>query len=77
MIDRDENLKSYSNISWNGWESNWSNERSQSGFVLQIESGKVDWAAHTNDIVGLIHDQNSFDEAVKVAMDFAEKTKKL
>ena len=43
------------------------------GFVLQIESGKVDWAAHANDIAGLIHEQIAFDEAVKVAMDFAEK----
>ena len=43
------------------------------GFVLQIESGKVDWAAHANDIAGLIHEQITFDEAVKVAMDFAEK----
>jgi alkaline phosphatase len=43
------------------------------GFVLQIESGKVDWAAHANDIVGLIHDQIEFDEAVKIAIDFAEK----
>ena len=34
------------------------------GFVLQIESGKVDWAAHANDISGLIHDQIEFDEAV-------------
>lgn len=45
----------------------------KNGFVLQIESGKVDWAAHANDIAGLIHDQIAFDEAVKVAMDFAEK----
>lgn len=43
------------------------------GFVLQVESGKVDWAAHANDIAGLIHEQLAFDEAVKVAMDFAEK----
>ena len=45
------------------------------GFVLQIESGKVDWAAHANDIAGLIYDQIEFDEAVKVAIDFAEKDK--
>ncbi|SCY96919.1 alkaline phosphatase [Flavobacterium caeni] len=43
------------------------------GFVMQIESGKVDWAAHANDIAGLIHDQIEFDEAIKVAIDFAEK----
>ncbi|PXY41049.1 alkaline phosphatase [Flavobacterium cheongpyeongense] len=47
----------------------------KNGFVLQIESGKVDWAAHANDIAGLIHDQIEFDEAVKVAIDFAEKDK--
>jgi len=43
------------------------------GFVLQVEGGKVDWAAHANDIAGLLYDQVAFDEAVKVAMDFAEK----
>lgn len=43
------------------------------GFVLQIEGGKVDWAAHANDITALIHDQLAFDEAVKTAIDFAEK----
>ncbi|WP_026976724.1 alkaline phosphatase [Flavobacterium tegetincola] len=45
------------------------------GFVLQVEAGKVDWAAHGNDIGGLIYDQVAFDEAVKVAIDFAEKDK--
>lgn len=42
------------------------------GFVLQVEAGKVDWAAHGNDIAGLIHDQLAHDQAIKVAMDFAE-----
>lgn len=50
-------------------------KNSEKGFVLQIESGKVDWAAHANDISGLIHDQIEFDEAIKVAIDFAEKDK--
>lgn len=45
----------------------------KNGFTLQVEGGKVDWAAHANDIAALIHDQIAFDEAVKVAMDFAEK----
>lgn len=43
------------------------------GFVLQIEGGKVDWAAHANHIAALLHDQIAFEEALKVAMDFAEK----
>ena len=48
---------------------------SPKGFVLQVESGKVDWAAHANDIAGLIQDQVQFDQAIRVAMDFAEKDK--
>ncbi len=47
----------------------------QNGFVLQVEGGKVDWAAHANDIAGLLYDQVAFDEAIKVAIDFAEKNK--
>jgi alkaline phosphatase len=43
------------------------------GFVLQVEAGKVDWAAHGNDIAGLLYDQVAFDEAVRIAMDFAER----
>lgn len=46
---------------------------SPNGFVLQVEGGKVDWAAHANDIGALIFDQIAFDEAIKVAIDFAEK----
>lgn len=45
----------------------------KNGFVIQVEGGKVDWAAHANDIGALIHEQISFDEAIKVAIDFAEK----
>ncbi len=45
------------------------------GFVLQVEAGKVDWAAHANDVGGLLYDQIAFDEAIKVAIDFAEKDK--
>lgn len=48
-------------------------KNNKNGFALQVEAGKVDWAAHANDIAGLLYDQIAFDEAVKVAMDFAEK----
>jgi alkaline phosphatase len=43
------------------------------GFVLQIEGGKVDWAAHSNDVSGLIFDQLAFDEAVGKVIEFAEQ----
>lgn len=49
--------------------------KNRNGFVLQIEGGKVDWAAHANDAPALLYDQIAFDEAVKVAMDFASKRK--
>lgn len=45
----------------------------KNGFVLQIESGKVDWAAHANDVAGLIHEQLELDDAIKVALDFAKQ----
>lgn len=45
----------------------------KNGFILQIEGGKVDHAGHANDIAGQIHDQISFEDAVRVAIEFAEK----
>ncbi len=47
-------------------------EQNSKGFVLQVEGGKVDWAAHANDASALIYDQIAFDEAVGVAVDFAK-----
>ncbi len=46
-------------------------DKKKNGFVLQVEGGKVDWAAHANDTGALIYDQLAFDDAVKVAVDFA------
>jgi len=43
------------------------------GFVLQVEGGKVDWAAHANDTAALLYDQIAFDEAVTAAINFAEQ----
>lgn len=45
----------------------------RNGFVLQVEAGKVDWGAHANDIAAVLYDQAAFDEAIKTAIDFAEK----
>lgn len=47
----------------------------ENGFVLQVEGGKVDWAAHGNDAGALLYDQLAFDEAIGVAMEFAEADK--
>ncbi|MCB9425611.1 MAG: alkaline phosphatase [Flavobacteriales bacterium] len=48
-------------------------KNNKEGFALQVEAGKVDWAAHSNDIGGLLYDQLAFDDAIKTAIDFAEK----
>jgi len=42
------------------------------GFIILIEGGRVDHAAHENDIGGLIYDQIAFDEAIGVVLDFVE-----
>ena len=47
-------------------------EGNSEGFVLQVEGGKVDWAAHANDASALIYDQIAFDNAVTTAIDFAQ-----
>ncbi len=49
--------------------------KNKKGFVLQIEGGKVDWAAHANDAAALVYDQVAFDDAIKVAIDFAKSNK--
>lgn len=47
--------------------------KNPNGFVLQVEGGKVDWGAHANDLGALIYDQIAFDDAIAVAIEFAEK----
>lgn len=48
-------------------------KQNKNGFVLQVEGGKVDWAAHANDAGALIYDQIAFDEAIAEVIAFAEK----
>lgn len=49
--------------------------KQKNGFVLQIEAGKVDWAAHANDASALIYDQLAFDDTIEVVMNFARTNK--
>lgn len=43
------------------------------GFILQVEGGRVDHAAHANDAAGLVFDQVAFDDAIGVALDFSDR----
>lgn len=45
--------------------------RGSGGFLLQVEGARVDHGGHGNDLAGMIYDQIAFEEAVKVAVDFA------
>lgn len=42
-------------------------------FILQVEGGRVDQAAHLNDAAGTFHDQIAFDEAIDVCLDFQRR----
>lgn len=46
--------------------------QNEKGFFLFVEGSKVDWAAHSNDPVGVVSDFLAFDDAAKVAFDFAK-----
>lgn len=47
--------------------------QNKDGFVMQVEGGAVDWAAHSNDGPALIYEQIAFDNAVAEVVDFAKK----
>ena len=47
--------------------------KDKNGFFLMVEGSKVDYAAHSNDPMGVISEYDAFDKAVAVAMDFAKK----
>lgn len=47
--------------------------KNENGFFLMVEGSQVDWAAHSNDAVGIITEYLAFDRAVQAAIDFAEK----
>lgn len=43
------------------------------GFFMMCEGGKIDWACHANDAGATVTDTLAMADAVKVAVDFAEK----
>lgn len=47
--------------------------RPEQGFLLQVEGGRVDHAAHANDAAAMLWDQLAFDDALAVVCEFAAK----
>jgi len=42
-------------------------------FFLMVEGSQIDWAGHANDEAYLLAEMRDFEEAIRVALDFAEK----
>ncbi len=49
--------------------------KNKKGFFLMVEGSQIDWAAHDNNLEGVIQETLDFDKAVGIAMDFADKNK--
>ncbi len=47
--------------------------QNKNGFFLMVEGSQIDWACHANDPAHLLGDLLMFDQAVRVALDFAKK----
>lgn len=47
--------------------------RSEEGFFMMVEGGRIDHASHAQDIAGTVYDTLAFDKAIGHAMDFYEK----
>ncbi len=47
--------------------------KDKDGFFLMVEGGRIDHAAHANDVAGVIGDTEAFDESVKTAISFYNK----
>ncbi|MDE1513675.1 alkaline phosphatase [Vibrio sp. dsl-7] len=45
----------------------------EKGFFLMVEGGRIDHAAHANDIASVVYDTLAFDQAVQSAVDFYHK----
>ncbi len=68
--DRDSSIPNLGAMTEKALEILSANEK---GFVIMIEGGRIDHAAHANDFPTTVQETLEFDAAVKVAMDFAKK----
>lgn len=49
------------------------NEVGRKGFFIMIEGSQIDWGGHANDEQYIVNETLDFDDAVKIAIDFAKK----
>ncbi len=48
-------------------------ERNPEGFILQVEGGRVDHAAHNNDAFSLVREQSEFDDAIGAVLEWCKE----
>lgn len=49
-------------------------EQEPEGFFLLVEGSQIDWAAHSNDIVGVVSEMQDFSGAMEVALQYAAES---
>lgn len=69
-IDRDGTIPSLAEFTAKGIELL---QDSPTGFFMMVEGGAIDYCGHSNDAASNLREVLAFDEAVKVALDFASK----
>ena len=70
MIDRTEEVPSLADMTEAALQRLDKNEK---GFFLMVEGSQIDWAGHSNDIVGAMSEMQDFEAAFEKAIDFAKK----
>lgn len=48
-------------------------EQNSQGFFLMVEGSQIDWAAHSNDVVGVVSEMQDFNAAIDVALEYVAK----
>ena len=69
MLDRTNETPSLAEMTTTALERLSKNEN---GFFLMVEGSQIDWAGHDNDIVGAMSEMEDFEQAFKVAIDYAK-----
>jgi alkaline phosphatase len=50
-------------------------KKNPDGFFLFVEGSEIDWAAHDNNVVGVISEMQDFSAAVSAALEFAARSR--
>jgi alkaline phosphatase len=68
--DRDEDVPSLADMTRAALKAL---EQNQQGFFLMVEGSQIDWAAHADDVAGVVSEMEDFSVAIEVALEFAAR----